>query len=341
MYDPIARKRLTLGAAGIKQITAGSHRLVYDSELGALAPSDPEVREQLRRAAAATEQPDPEGDPSEARDEPAEPPVDEETLRRQKEAERLEFYRRTKVWLWPELTEQQQQEAVARHKEYLDTVAQAFPDHPLRLYESEYFLFFSDMPPAQVQMYTPYLDKMYQHLCKAFGIQKGTNIWVGKAMVIVFSMRESYEQFEQQFFNNPAGQSAGRAHQKGDGTVLITFPRGQDPLTFAGILVHETTHGFVHRYKSRVFVPTWLNEGMADWAAIAVVPNDPQSRIKPQIAKQTMLQTRSLGGLFTADSIAGWQYGAASGLTLFGIGAAFWGLVAGVISYVVFTRMKT
>jgi benzoate membrane transport protein len=31
----------------------------------------------------------------------------------------------------------------------------------------------------------------------------------------------------------------------------------------------------------------------------------------------------------------------ASGLTLFGIGAAFWGLVAGVISYFVFTRVKT
>jgi len=31
----------------------------------------------------------------------------------------------------------------------------------------------------------------------------------------------------------------------------------------------------------------------------------------------------------------------ASGLTLFGIGAAFWGLVAGVISYFVFTKIKT
>jgi benzoate membrane transport protein len=31
----------------------------------------------------------------------------------------------------------------------------------------------------------------------------------------------------------------------------------------------------------------------------------------------------------------------ASGLNLFGIGAAFWGLVAGVTAYLVFTKFRT
>jgi len=319
IYNPATQRRSTFGAAGVRQVAAGEHRLVYDGELGALAPADPKVREQLRRAAAKAS-PNPSSQPQDTLPEPEraeEPPADEETLRRQKEAQRLEFHRRTGVWLWPELSEQQQQEAVARQKSFLKTVAEAFPALPLRVYESEYFLFASDMPPMQVQIYTPYLDQMYKHLSNAFGIERGTNIWVGKAVVIVFSLRESYERFEQQFFNTPAGESAGRAHQKGDGTVIIVFPRGQDARTFAGVLVHETTHGFIHRYKSRVFVPTWLNEGMADWTAIAVVPNDPQARIKPEAGKQMMKQTRSLGGLFNAESLESWQYGAASGLVQF------------------------
>ena len=47
--------------------------------------------------------------------------------------------------------------------------------------------------------------------------------------------------------------------------------KGDSDSFFAVILVHETSHGFIHRYKSTIHIPPWINEGIADWVAGTVV----------------------------------------------------------------------
>ena len=79
------------------------------------------------------------------------------------------------------------------------------------------------------------------------------------------------------------------------------------------MLVHETSHGFIHRYMSSARIPSWLNEGMADWIADAIVKSDrvPQ---KQQAAAMAIRQRGTIGNFFQTDPIGGLEYGIASSM---------------------------
>jgi len=218
--------------------------------------------------------------------------------------------------LWPERTEQEQNDEIAEQKEFLEEVGKKFPE--LRLYETNYFLFYTDIPEQQVEFFVECLDKMYDELCKIFGVTGGKNIWRGKAIVLAFLQERQYHTFEQVVMRNPNSQgSAGLHHGFSNGKVIISLFRGDDPNEFAHTLVHETAHGFLHRYKSNIHIPSWINEGVAEWVGYYAVPQCKQVPMKEAIAKQILQQRRSLGGSFFSErrSIDGWQYGVAYQIT--------------------------
>jgi hypothetical protein len=100
--------------------------------------------------------------------------------------------------------------------------------------------------------------------------------------------------------------------------VIICCTCGNDPNYFAGILVHESTHGFVHRYMSPQLVPNWLNEGIAEWVSMTVVQQNKGVRRKVEVAVKQMRQTGTLGpSFFTAPNIAADQYGIATAMVDF------------------------
>jgi hypothetical protein len=330
LRDPALGSRSALGASGIKQIAgSGGVLLTYDPVSKSLAPPDPELLRRIHEAAKTADAGGPGGpagtpsrtprSPRAKPGEAAEPkPEEKEKTPEEKEAERREHFRKTGVWLWPELTKEQQQAAVDEQRQFLKKVAETFGPLQMRLYETDYFLFLSDMPPPQVALYTPYLDTMYRELCKAFAIPAGTNIWLGKGVVVAFVHQQPYQVFERTFYQHDAGEAHGLAHQSSKGDVVIACHRGLDPRFFAGMLVHETTHGFIHRYKSSERIPSWLNEGAADWIAATVVASDKTVQIRQQQAIARLRQTGTLGGdFFTAEAIDGWQYGVASSMTDF------------------------
>jgi hypothetical protein len=93
--------------------------------------------------------------------------------------------------------------------------------------------------------------------------------------------------------------------------------KGSSEGFFAVVLVHETSHGFIHRYKTSIDVPPWMNEGIADWVAGTVVgklDDDVQSRQLDAI--EQIRATRTLGGNFFANNadLSSWQYGTASSM---------------------------
>jgi hypothetical protein len=325
IVDPVKGTRTTLGAVGIKRISGsdGAARLVYDAVAKTLVHADVDNLQAIREAAQGKKSPPPERkrkpkQPAETEADQQRRKQEEAQRRKQQEAERRAHFQKTGVWLWPELTDEEQKAAVEEEKKYLDEVGQAFSMLNMRLYETERFLFFSDMPPPQVALYAPDLDKMYQGLCKAFGIPSGKNIWRGKAVVVAFLQQEAFLAFEKQFFKNDAVAAQGIAHQDSEGRVIIACCRGSDPVFFATMLVHETAHGFIHRYKSAQHLPAWLNEGAADWIAAAVVIKDKEVKRRQQEAILQMRQMRSLGGnFFNGQGLARWQYGAASSMTDF------------------------
>jgi hypothetical protein len=234
------------------------------------------------------------------------------------ERERREFLKKTGILLWPELTDEQQQAFVKKQKEHLEEVRKKVPAGALQLYETNFFLFFSDIAPMYAKMYVPYLDAMYRDLCNAFGLDPKKNIFQGKCLVIAFAQEASFQQYETTFFKEAKPGAQGLCHCNSNGEVIMACFAGRDTLYFASVMVHETSHGFMFRYLSNKHIPNWLNEGAAEWIAKHVVTRDQSIPRKIQKSIAQMRQTGSMGGnFFSAEHIEKWQYGLAAHLTEF------------------------
>jgi hypothetical protein len=113
--------------------------------------------------------------------------------------------------------------------------------------------------------------------------------------------------------------TAGMCNQFGDGMVHIAFHRQEKELEFAHVLVHESSHGFLHRYRSPVPVPSWANEGLAEWIATTLLADKrPNHQKDVQYAATYFIkQHKGIGDFYTADHIQGWHYPIAEMVTTF------------------------
>lgn len=222
---------------------------------------------------------------------------------------------------WPELTDEQQAQAVEKLKGISER-AQKQLNRPCQLYETKYFLFYTDLNAREANNWSGLLDRMYARLCETFGVAKGKNIWAGKALVFVFSRKDDYMNFESEVAKVDAKGTDGMCHSASNGDVMIAFFRQADELRFAHVLVHESVHGFVHRYRSHVFVPSWANEGLAEVIATDLVPQRGlRNTIKTEAREGLQQHRNSMSGFFTAEHIEGWQYPVAQSLCEFMITA--------------------
>lgn len=217
---------------------------------------------------------------------------------------------------WEEIPEEEQLKYVNEYKEFLDKVGKHYASFNMKLYETRYFLFYTDMPANQVAPYLVQLDKMNELLGQSFGFKPGHNIWRGKAVIVAFIAKQAFLEFEQQFYNRTeTGNAIGLCHSHGDGKVIVSCYRGNDPNFFGAVLVHETAHGYIHRYKSTVNIPTWINEGIADWIAMMVVPSSKEVRFRQVEAANRLKQVQTFGGqFFNNERLDSWQYGSASAI---------------------------
>lgn len=241
----------------------------------------------------------------------------DQTRRDEVAAERLQARQQR---LWPPPTEDDVRNALSFYEDLFQKAQGMFPGQRFARIETKYFLVFTDMPQQQVAGYIANLDAMYEQLCLLFGLPKETNIWVGKCPVIAFLHKEAFQQFEALHMNVQISAGvAGLNHQWSDGRVLTVCARGDDPVFFAVVLVHETSHGFLHRIRSSGNIPIWMNEGIADWIAAVVVPQSDHVANRMAEAVPRIRTTGSLGGNFLVDDgqIDRWQYGVAATLTQF------------------------
>lgn len=221
--------------------------------------------------------------------------------------------------LWEEPSDEVRKETIEDAKKLFEKARELFPDHQFQLQETEYFLFFTDMPAEQIAGYVANLDTMYRQLCLAFGILPGKNIWKGKCPVLAFLDKDTFNKFEVAGMRNQGSEGAqGLCHGMNDGRVVITVYRGNDPAYFAVVLVHETAHGFIHRLRSTVHIDAWLNEGIADWIAGVAVPASDAVGRRQADGVALMRTDGSMGGFFDkSKKLTPTDYGIASNLTQF------------------------
>ena len=161
---------------------------------------------------------------------------------------------------------------------------------------------------------------MYDELCKLYGLDPAQRIWNGKTAVYAFANEAEYRRCQEVRHVAHVLEFAdyGVCQANADGTVTISCFTSENHRYFAAVLVHETTHGFNHFYRTECRLPNWIDEGAAEWVADRVLGGSPEIHNKEAAAVAEMRRTRSLGGdFFTRDQIQPWQYGAAFGITSF------------------------
>jgi hypothetical protein len=221
---------------------------------------------------------------------------------------------------WPKLSSEQHEEAVAELEAFVEKVRGTFPN--LRTSSTHEFLVATDIPSMQMAPLVANLDRMHDFLCDLYGIPKGEPVWRGKCLVVAFADELDFHAFEERFMGGGVPDGVhGVCHQRTDGRVVMACHRGKDELAFAHMLVHETSHGFNHRWLSPVRMPSWLNEGIAEWVGTQVVPACTQVAIKEAQAAEFIRRTGSLGpDFFSGEAeakIEPVQYGMASSLVKF------------------------
>jgi hypothetical protein len=218
---------------------------------------------------------------------------------------------------WPKLSSEQQATAIAELKSFADDSTNKI-GRPLHLMETQYFLFYTDLPAREGTHWASLLDRMYARLSELFAVKAGVNIWRGKALILVFSKADDYHHYEQTVEHAESKGTAGMCHQLSDGTVRIAFYRQANELDFAHILVHESVHGFIHRYRSPVHIVSWINEGLAETIASELVPQRGRANATTARARASIKEHHGdIGDMFTQDHISDWQYPVAETLCTF------------------------
>ena len=220
---------------------------------------------------------------------------------------------------WPPLSAAEHAEQVEALEAFVTDTKAVFP--ALESTQTHEFLVATDIPAGQIAPYLANLDAMHDFLCDLYAIPRGEPVWRGKCLVIAFLREEDFHAFEARFFEAVPRGVHGLCHQRSDGRVIMACHRGDDAPAFGHMLVHETSHGFNHRWMSPVRLPNWLNEGIAEWVGTQVVPASRQVPRKEARALELMRARRSLGdGFFDPGPdfhIQPDQYGIASSLVRF------------------------
>lgn len=292
---------------------------ISDNEKGGIFVETPDFAAQAAKAAKTSKTAKKKKKPGEE-EEPEDTRTPEE-----RELDRIRHFRETGIWLWPEITEEELVKIDAEQREYLESVKRAFPTIRLHYYETTHFFFLTDAPQPIAVECVHYLEAMYVKLCELFAIPAEKQVWRGKCTVIAFAAQQHFVEFEVKFYQNTAVRptTTGLAHQRSDGEVKISMyfgdvTRMEKRWQFMGTMVHECTHGFCHRYKSRQNLPTWLEEGLCEFVAMSVVTKDTQVRRKQDAGLRQIRTLPSVGGMLTsAGPLDAWQYGVASGIVHF------------------------
>jgi len=221
---------------------------------------------------------------------------------------------------WGELSEAEHQEAIDAHKKRYEEVKALLPS--MQLVETKHFLFCTNIPPQQVGVFVASLDRMYEYMQQTYGVDPEKQVWRGKASIFAFVRQEEFVAFERQFMeNNPQEGTAGLCHSDSRRNIVIAVHQGTSADYFGVVLVHETSHGFIHCFQTPERVPSWVNEGMAEVIASLMVPTSKGVQRKEErfLEKIRNFPQPRLGEEFfaTDQNIPFDRYGGATSMTRF------------------------
>ncbi|GAA4442169.1 hypothetical protein [Bremerella cremea] len=221
----------------------------------------------------------------------------------------LALAERNRVRPWPEFTKEECEATTKKEKEIAEELKAEVPN--LSLYETKYFLVFSNANPPDIASVATHLDTMHQLVSKMYQVDPD-KVYKGKLPVYIFANQQQFVYYEQKYMNNNDTEGvAGLCHSMGDRSVVTTYIT-TNPNNFAHTLVHESSHAETRFYRSGANVPRWFNEGLADYVSLQIVPQASATNSRRKEGIQVLQQTGTLGGLMRKSDIRRDEYGVSS-----------------------------
>jgi len=207
-------------------------------------------------------------------------------------------------YLWPILSEQEQQLAIEGSRTWSQGLldkgrVRATP------YESEHYIVYTNGGANSGRKLTKSLERMHRELKKIFIIPKDTVMYHGKCAIFVFDSESEFIDFEDRVFGNDADGFGGFHHPSETYSAVVTYTKSSDA-AMNSILVHETTHAFMHRYRSWYRLPTWANEGLADFMAGHLVPEHDAAQRHWNTARTFIMNGGDPTDIMAQDYGSGW-----------------------------------
>jgi hypothetical protein len=154
--------------------------------------------------------------------------------------------------------------------------------------ETAHFLIYTDWDPREFGFLKQQCEGAYAAVARQFNQPVAGNVFVGKLPIYMFAAQASFRRFASEFdefsapetvlgyyHSSPTEQGHMAMWKPGIGTGIGAGGSREDAMRKWGrTLVHEFSHAFIHRYKSNVRIPRWLNEGTAELIAEAVLPTN-------------------------------------------------------------------
>lgn len=216
--------------------------------------------------------------------------------------------------LWKQLTPeehaQRTDDAVQWTQEHLDAVGIEYTKT-----QTAHFVLFADasLGRRDRDFTLGLLEKMYDDCLNMFALTPDDQVYAGKCTVVVIRRDEDFFAYEKRGHNRATTQLGGVCHYLPNGDVQIVAHRSDDEWFFRKMLVHENVHGFIHRSRARV--PSWMNEGLAEYIAHRIVPESTVVESRRRQAHGELHKKTDVSVIFGGWPSTQWAYGLSYGLT--------------------------
>ena len=184
----------------------------------------------------------------------------------------------------------------------------------IHLVETPHFLVFSAWEKSSDAPLSETCETMYRALCSQFDIPPAQNIWAGKCALYVFGEKEQFKRFTTEVDKAKLSEASGYCGGHSDGFCYIVLGPVRTRGFFHEMIVHEGTHAFMNRYLTNRRVPSWVQEGFAEYMAATLVPEAGANRKYLDATKDAIKNRKDITPVFAEVELKSFDYGIAQSL---------------------------
>ena len=167
--------------------------------------------------------------------------------------------------------------------------------------ETDFWVVYADLNNREVRELGRRMDNMYRKVAEMMALPKDVNIFHGKGVCIVSGEERMFRAIEMSLFGSmPPPGCIGICHMMGP-KVMVNAYRDPDDDHFMATLVHEATHGVMHRYGTAAQLPLWAEEGYAEFVAARSFDSSPVDAGRRPQGEQFIRSGNATLPLFQSD----------------------------------------